>query len=567
MLSWQGLPQELRAEYAVVRVLKRTDQKEHVLLEHTKNGSRRLLCNYCGEPLSIYTLLLQQHLPHLPYIYNVYPRENGYSVLEEFIEGTPPTLPTSATPMQIEVILNDMHQLCDALGSLHALGIVHRDVKPENILKTSDGTLYLVDFDAARQYKAYLKNDTCLMGTTGYAAPEQFGLLQTDCRADIFALGVTLNVLLTGCHPSQMLYKGALREVILHCTHIDPDDRYQTTAAVWRALAPYLFFARINCNVLPHYNKKVLALIALSACFCLILSYLVLHYDTLFFKAIPAVASAVTSPTVATSSASNADVSQSAQSQSSSAEKPALSEHVLKPIAKSTQKNAAVPESTPHFADGIFNWPHFPSAPVPSSFSDLTSSGSVPDKPILPPASSSDKPISPPASSSNSIDITQKPGYAEVKVAYDNFMEKNALLRERRLALEAAEQGRALFAEEESALNEKYLLSRIANEDANAVCAKAKETLNAYLAAQPIDQNAVALAQTAVEVANRVAEKKLAEHRANIEALNIFAENPEYIAAVQATNRASQLHSTAWDSSEIARKKLLALQEKYNIYF
>lgn len=104
-----------------------------------------------------------------------------------------------------------LRQICNALSSLHALGIVHRDIKPDHLLQNADGKVYLLDLDAARLYKNHVDRDTCTLGTTGFAAPEQFGIVQTDHRADIFALGVTLNILLTGYHPSKQLCTGWFR--------------------------------------------------------------------------------------------------------------------------------------------------------------------------------------------------------------------------------------------------------------------------------------------------------------------------------------------------------------------
>ena len=66
-----------------------------------------------------------------------------------------------------------------------------------------------------------------IIGTTGFAAPEQFGIAQTDNRTDIFSLGILLNVMLTGEHPSRHLYQGKrLARVIQKCTQIAPDKRY-----------------------------------------------------------------------------------------------------------------------------------------------------------------------------------------------------------------------------------------------------------------------------------------------------------------------------------------------------
>ncbi|MBD5093071.1 MAG: protein kinase [Subdoligranulum sp.] len=232
MECWQGIPEELREHCAVVRLLKRTPEKELVVLEDQTDGKRFLLRNYPGRPSDVYTLLEGKQLPHLPQILRILPREEGYSVLEEFLDGTPMTTTRLAPPEMRKALI----QMCDALSALHALGIVHRDIKPEHFLCTEDGQIYLLDLDAARLYKSHAGHDTVLLGTAGYAAPEQFGIVQTDHRADIFALGVTVNHMLTGMHPSQQLCGGSMRRIVRKCTQIDPRARYQTAAAVRRAV-------------------------------------------------------------------------------------------------------------------------------------------------------------------------------------------------------------------------------------------------------------------------------------------------------------------------------------------
>lgn len=180
-----------------------------------------------------YQLLARKTLHHIPQILCAEQRKNGYYILEEFIEGKHIDVGNLSVPQ----VLNILHQLCEALSQLHSLAIVHRDVKPDNLLQTEDGQVYLIDFDAARLYKNHVDKDTCTLGTTGFAAPEQFGIVQTDHRADIFALGVTLNVLLTGSHPSKQLCTGWLRRVVLKCTQLAPVTRYQSADAVWRSTA------------------------------------------------------------------------------------------------------------------------------------------------------------------------------------------------------------------------------------------------------------------------------------------------------------------------------------------
>ena len=81
-------------------------------------------------------------------------------------------------------------QLLDAVELLHKFSIVHRDIKPENIIISCDGTLKLIDFDIARKIVNLKDRDTEILGTAGYAAPEQYGFTQTDERSDIYAIGL-----------------------------------------------------------------------------------------------------------------------------------------------------------------------------------------------------------------------------------------------------------------------------------------------------------------------------------------------------------------------------------------
>ena len=115
------------------------------------------------------------------------------------------------------------------------MGAVHRDVKDSNvILRGSDAVL--IGFDASRIVKPECPADTVILGTTGYAAPEQFGLSQTDGRADIYSLGVLLNVMLTGQHPSHRLAEGHAGRIIRRCTMMNPDQRFRNVLELRDAL-------------------------------------------------------------------------------------------------------------------------------------------------------------------------------------------------------------------------------------------------------------------------------------------------------------------------------------------
>ena len=120
-------------------------------------------------------------------------------------------------------------QLLDVLEVLHKQTppIIHRDIKPENLFY--DGQkLILADFDIARNTQEEADRDTHILGSLGYAAPEQFGFSQSGPASDFYAVGVLMNVLYTGSLPSVNLYQGPEREIIEKATHINSQKRYQS---------------------------------------------------------------------------------------------------------------------------------------------------------------------------------------------------------------------------------------------------------------------------------------------------------------------------------------------------
>ena len=94
----------------------------------------------------------------------------------------------------------------------------------------------LIDFNASKKFDSGKNYDTCLMGTAEYAAPEQFGFSQSDARTDIYALGILLNILITGCFPKDVLCSGSAARVVTKCTQMDPARRYSSVLQLKSAL-------------------------------------------------------------------------------------------------------------------------------------------------------------------------------------------------------------------------------------------------------------------------------------------------------------------------------------------
>ncbi|MDZ4991996.1 protein kinase [Clostridium perfringens] len=187
---------------------------------------------------------------NLPKIYEIFEEEGRLIVIEEFINGsTIEDVLKSGKVFDEETALGFMITLCDALEELHSLkpSIIHRDIKPSNVIINNDGILKLIDYDVSRIYKEDKNKDTVILGTVGYASPEQLGFDQTDGRTDIYAMGVLLNVMVVGKHPIEKAIEGQLKDIVSKCTMLIADERYQSVQDLKIALE----------NELNRFNKTI----------------------------------------------------------------------------------------------------------------------------------------------------------------------------------------------------------------------------------------------------------------------------------------------------------------------
>ena len=249
---YDELMRAVKLYFDQVKVLKRSARGEITLLRHRETGKRYVFRHFMGSG-DVYGRLLTVDCPHLPHIEEVGEAGGRVAVLEEYIQGDTLLFLLEGGLLTWPEARKVTQDVCQALWVLHALGAVHRDVKDSNvILRGSDAVL--IDFDASRIVKPEHAADTVILGTTGYAAPEQFGLSQTDGRADIYSLGVLLNVMLTGQHPSRQLTGqhpsrqltgqhpsrqlagGMAGHIVQKCTMMNPDQRYQSVQELRNAL-------------------------------------------------------------------------------------------------------------------------------------------------------------------------------------------------------------------------------------------------------------------------------------------------------------------------------------------
>lgn len=189
--------------------------------------------------------------PNLPRIYEQFQERGRWYLVMDFIEGkTLEDLLDGGRRYPLEKALAIGLQLCSVLDYLHTRQppIIFRDLKPANIMLTPGGHVHLIDFGIARHFKPGQTKDTTALGSSGYAAPEQYGKTQTTPRSDIYSLGVTLHQALSGHDPSispfhfaplQLGNHPALTELetlIQHMLEIDSSKRPPTVAAVAQKL-------------------------------------------------------------------------------------------------------------------------------------------------------------------------------------------------------------------------------------------------------------------------------------------------------------------------------------------
>lgn len=184
---------------------------------------------YIKKILDIYNINIYEYLQNhcitgIPKIYDACEENGQLTIIEEFISGTSLQEIINSKEISIDLIIQFMCELCDILEQLHSVNppIIHRDIKPSNIIITPYNHLVLIDFNAAKYLSAQSETDTVLLGTKGYAAPEQYGFGASTPQTDIYALGILLKELSSALPVSTNIFES----IISKCTQINPNDRF-----------------------------------------------------------------------------------------------------------------------------------------------------------------------------------------------------------------------------------------------------------------------------------------------------------------------------------------------------
>jgi serine/threonine protein kinase/Tol biopolymer transport system component len=192
--------------------------------------------------------------PNIVAVFDVGRHEGAPYVVEELVEGKP-----LSGPLPLETACDRVRQVCAGLGAAHDHGVVHRDIKPGNLLVTRDGVVKILDFGLAKllgeQARDGHTQSGAVMGTPGYMSPEQVRGEPVDARSDLFSVGVVLYELLSGqkpfAAPSSVERMAATLErapapleglptgialVLARCLEKDPQRRFQNARDLGFAL-------------------------------------------------------------------------------------------------------------------------------------------------------------------------------------------------------------------------------------------------------------------------------------------------------------------------------------------
>ncbi len=238
------LPFVLKDSYEIESCLKSKEGRE-VLLLRSRDGERIILKKQpAGRDDSLkneFALLRQISCPYLPNAMDCFVENGVEYLLRTYVEGVSLYDHIQQNgPFDEKNSIALILSLCETLQVFHTQNppVIHRDIKPQNVILSPDGSCKLIDLGTARRFKEEAQCDTIFMGTEATAPPEQFGYRQTDARADIYSLGVLLRFLLTGSFDMRRKCKASplLKKTINKCTAFDPQKRFPSLKSLTRAL-------------------------------------------------------------------------------------------------------------------------------------------------------------------------------------------------------------------------------------------------------------------------------------------------------------------------------------------
>lgn len=283
-------PADFLEEYTIMECLSERNGADTFLVQD-KNGQSFIAKCYDVEiwkQTGESRILSELQSVHLPKQIAVFENDRMMVTVREYIEGISLDCYAMEHELSSDEIIGICIKLCDILEILHHREepVIHRDIKPQNVIVRPDGDIALIDFDIARIFRSENDTDTYFFGTVAYAPPEQYGFSQTDARTDIYSFGVLLRYLLTGSareNKNIRVYR-PLGRIIDKCTAFSPKERFSDISQVRKAL--------MSANPRAQMLKKlkisgIILVIACLVSFGGIKLYQYITYDPFTDAAIP----------------------------------------------------------------------------------------------------------------------------------------------------------------------------------------------------------------------------------------------------------------------------------------
>lgn len=240
-----GMPQELLDTFTVESCIAQKEGKQLYLVARKADGVRGLLRvtenTACENAIAEANTLYYLNHPAIPKVLGVWQQPQNSFLVREYFEGRPlSTVVQEDGPLAPEDIIGIARSIAEILRYLHAQTppVIHRDLKPQNLILAADGSIKLIDFGIARSVRPGSDTDTVYLGTRPYAPPEQYGYAQTGPSADIYALGMVMIYLATGGTDRRDLKtripSAKLRHLIEKCIAFNPASRFTDANEILR---------------------------------------------------------------------------------------------------------------------------------------------------------------------------------------------------------------------------------------------------------------------------------------------------------------------------------------------
>ena len=205
-------------KYEELSVLSDTKKCRTSLMRNKDTGELVVKKEMGKESFSVYSLLKSIKNKNLIKVLECFRDEDKTIEIEEYVNGKRLDDYFREKKATLEQVVDVGIALCEGLAPMHKLNLVHRDIQPKNIIITNEGILKIIDFDISRKENENATHDTTLLGTVGYAAPEQYGFAQTTNRSDIYSIGAVLK---------ELSSFSELDKIIAKCMEMDPANRYE----------------------------------------------------------------------------------------------------------------------------------------------------------------------------------------------------------------------------------------------------------------------------------------------------------------------------------------------------